>query len=433
MNLVFDEFKTLKNLKISIALKINIFLLCLLPLVIISGPALSDIIISINGLFFIIYVFIHKEFKYIFNKFSLIFFLWCMYFIFLSLNSNYILLSLESSIFYFRFGFFALSTWYILDKVPLTLNFIFYSVLLCFIILFIDSIIQFFSGFNLLGFPYTEERISSFFGKEKVMGSFLSRLLPLFFAISLFLFGNNFKNHLFLNIVTLLILILVLLAGERSAFFYLLLFMLLISVFLNFRMQRLLFFLLSAIIIIGIAHFYEPIKQRMYHKTLYQVYYMSNDFNMFSIEHDVIYRSAFKMFLDKPILGIGPKTFREECKKEKYKSYIDGSGNLHGCQLHPHNTYVQLLAETGIVGAFPIIILFLVLVYNLIKHFFAIYLKKQKIFSDYQICLFFALLITLWPIIPTGNFFNNWLSIIYYLPIGFILSTIYSNKKNENH
>ena len=24
-------------------------------------------------------------------------------------------------------------------------------------------------------------------------------------------------------------------------------------------------------------------------------------------------------------------------------------------------------------------------------------------------------------IVPSGNFFNNWLSIIYYLPVGFIL------------
>ena len=57
MNLVVEDFKKLKNLKISLAFKINIFLLCILPFAIISGPALSDIIVSINGLFFIIFVF----------------------------------------------------------------------------------------------------------------------------------------------------------------------------------------------------------------------------------------------------------------------------------------------------------------------------------------------------------------------------------------
>jgi hypothetical protein len=32
-----------------------------------------------------------------------------------------------------------------------------------------------------------------------------------------------------------------------------------------------------------------------------------------------------------------------------------------------------------------------------------------------------AIFVTLWPIIPSGNFFNGWLNIIYYLPIGFLI------------
>ena len=41
------------------------------------------------------------------------------------------------------------------------------------------------------------------FREEKVMGGYLTRLLPIFFAITLFLFGNSIKSHLFLNIVLL--------------------------------------------------------------------------------------------------------------------------------------------------------------------------------------------------------------------------------------
>ena len=47
MNLVVEDFKKLKNLDISLAIKIKIFLLCILPFAIISGPALSDIIVSL--------------------------------------------------------------------------------------------------------------------------------------------------------------------------------------------------------------------------------------------------------------------------------------------------------------------------------------------------------------------------------------------------
>ena len=50
--------------------------------------------------------------------------------------------------------------------------------------------------------------------------------------------------------------------------------------------------------------------------------------------------------------------------------------------------------------------------------------------SDYEICLFASIYITLWPFIPTGNFFNNWLSVIYFLPVGFLLYN-YNRKIND--
>ena len=92
----------------------------------------------------------------------------------------------------------------------------------------------------------------------------------------------------------------------------------------------------------------------------------------------------------------------------------------NGCQTHPHNTYLQLLSETGLIGAIPIIILFLFISYLFIFSLFKKIIKKDFL-TDYQICLFVAVYITLWPFIPTGNFFNNFLNVIYFLPVGFIL------------
>ena len=51
--------------------------------------------------------------------------------------------------------------------------------------------------------------------------------------------------------------------------------------------------------------------------------------------------------------------------------------------------------------------------------------------SDYQICLLACFIINLWPFIPTLNFFNNWFSIVFYLPVGFLLYSL--DKENKNN
>ena len=59
------------------------------------------------------------------------------------------------------------------------------------------------------------------------------------------------------------------------------------------------------------------------------------------------YLTAVEMFKEKPILGHGYKSFRNKCKKY---DYINSKFVKNRCSTHPHNTYVQLLTETGLIG-----------------------------------------------------------------------------------
>ena len=82
---------------------------------------------------------------------------------------------------------------------------------------------------------------------------------------------------------------------------------------------------------------------------------------------------------------------------------------------------MQLLSETGIFGTIPILILFIYTFYFiLIRSMLFKQINKAKI-SNIYIILLSSLFMNLWPFIPTGNFFNNWLSVMYFFPIGFIL------------
>ena len=88
--------------------------------------------------------------------------------------------------FYFRFGLFSLSIWYILNNNKNFINFFFFFLFLAFILIIFDSFYQYFNGKNIIGIPYTGGRVSSFFGEEKILGSFLSRLFPIFFGLLIY-------------------------------------------------------------------------------------------------------------------------------------------------------------------------------------------------------------------------------------------------------
>ena len=148
---------------------------------------------------------------------------------------------------------------------------------------------------------------------------------------------------------------------------------------------------------------------------------------IFSTTHDNLIRNAYNMFKDQPILGHGPKMFRVLCKEKKYTI------GKESCKTHPHNFYVQLLAETGIIGFLFLFITFSYVLYVALRQFKSIILKQKRPLTDYQICLLAGILITVWPFSPNGNFFHNWLMITYSLPVGFYLQSIYSKNNLKNY
>ena len=128
------------------------------------------------------------------------------------------------------------------------------------------------------------------------------------------------------------------------------------------------------------------------------------------------------MFKEKPLVGHGAKMFRFYCSKEE--NFVDHNA----CTTHPHNFYAQMLAETGILGFIVLMGIFISICYFFVKNiYFQIYKKKQLI-TDQSICLLSFYFMTLFPLLPSGSFFNNWLSIIIYYPLSFLIYTINSKK-----
>jgi len=408
-----------------IFIKIPSILTSFIPFFLITGPFFPDLIVSLCALIFLINSIKNSLFSYYKSNFFILFILFYSILIISSLNSDLVIQSLKSSVPYIRFGIFTLSTWYLLNYDKKLINKIFNVTLFCFCLLIVDGFYQYFFGINLLGWKMVDTpRISSFFGKEWVLGSYLARLIPFFFGCFFFLYKDLNKKKIYLvYLIFILTETLIFLAGERTAFFLLNLSVIFILILVKkFRKVRLYCWLASAILILSI-NFINPISsKRIINTTAEQIGYGNERIYFFSKQHEDHIISAYKMFLSNKIFGIGPRLFRENCNKEQFVV------STSSCSTHPHNIYFEILAETGLLGFILICSIFFYLVFLFFRHLFYKLFLKKILFTDFSISLLACLFVSLWPIIPTGSFFNNWINVIYYLPIGFLIWDIRRNK-----
>ena len=214
------------------------------------GPFFPDLIVSLTSLFFLFQVIKNNDFRFFNNKPLIIFFVFCFYVIVCSVISDNIMFSFESSLFYFRIGLFSCLIWYMIDKDKNILLFFYYALTICFSSLVIDGYIQFLFGKNIFGWVLSNEnRISSFFGDEWIMGSYLSRLFPLLFALFLIKKKNRFEIY-YIGVLFILIDILIYVSGERTAFFFLNLSTLFIIILIKkYQKFRLITFLIALLVI----------------------------------------------------------------------------------------------------------------------------------------------------------------------------------------
>ena len=407
--------------------KILIYILFLIPLLLISGPFLPDlslVLIAIYGFFLIIKknFLIPNELK----KFTYIFSFFFLLLLFSSIFSENPIKYSFGSLTHIRFLFFVFGSYLLLKKFNFSnFKFLYFLLGLVLFLTSLDAIFQFFFRENLLGFPI-EARLSGIFRNELILGSYLSRILPFFIALY---FINKFEKK-FAKITFIIFIvtidIAIILSTERAAFFYMFITNLLLFLFffksIKFKFIFIAIFIFSVLLALTNEN---PVKDRFINTTLEQFdskIYKPNLFIKYlpySEDHETIYSSAINMIKSDPFTGHGPWSFREKCK-----NYTHLKNN--SCSTHPHNTYLQLFAELGFFGFLLIFILFLYVFKNLISYS----LMKYKSNYDYGVLfLFLSMFITLWPIIPTGNFFNNWLSIIYFYPLPFYFYI--SHKKNN--
>ena len=406
--------------------KENIFFLLFsfLPVSIIIGSTISLINLIILSLFFLIVLFIEKNFDFLNHlAVKLIFFLY-LYLIFNSFISLNHEIGLARNIGFLRiiilFVFINYFFFYFEnEKKLLNIWTIIFSIFI------IDIFIEYFLGANIFGWgaatingvPQPDgTRIVSFFKDEPIAGAFISAFILLIFGHGLKNFNNKILTLIFLSIAfTALVM-----TGERSNTLKIFLGIIIFFLFFDFfKVKTKIMIFLLFTLLFGLI-----ISQSDYLKIRYvgQIYEkVNNKENLKKFVDDNIYiklyKSGYSVFKNYPFFGVGNKNYRiETCKNKSDQLKFN-----YKCLTHPHQLYFEFLSEHGLVGTIIILSILFYLMYMILK---SIILSRNYI----QVGSFIFVLVNFTPFLPSGSFFSDFNITLFWINFSIMFAC---NKKTN--
>ena len=259
---------------------------------------------------------------------------------------------------------------------------------------------------------------------DLVPGSYLSKVsLPIYCTLIAIISYKFNKRSLFNFFSVIISIILIFLSGERVNF--LIRFFSGVFAIFSWRVDKikaiksfLVFCGICILILIAIFNFNKSQFDR-YTNHFYKAIPLIN------ISDDNGYwgawRSGIQQGLYKPLIGLGPSSSRKHCKNMPDEDFKWLPGKNY-CGNHPHNFYIQLFAETGIIG----------LIFGFLMFF---YLFKTcydgRSYNSNCPILAICYIIPLaffFPIQQTGSFFGQWNNLFIWFPIGFCIAQIQNYK-----
>jgi len=330
------------------------------------------------------------------------------------------------------------------------LNNLFLISCLCTSFVSIDIIIQYIFGSDLFGLKSFGNRNSGPFGDELIAGGYLAKFsFFTFFYISKL--NKNKKYNFFLIFIIAVHLIGVLLSGNKMP---MLLFFFGSFLVLIFIKQMRLSMIYGIIIFISVALLIfknDPLMNSTYISFVDHINFINDveqtenvkgvDENLDNNKkndklnflknsgHSIIYKTAFIMWMKQPIFGFGQKSFRIKCHEVSSPEtlYYNSFVLPDGCSTHPHNYYLEILSEGGIIAAILLVTFFIILLKSSITN----QLKKEyptKPEKYLLIPIILVFFLEVWPLKSTGSFFTTWNATFFWLVAGILFAN--NSKKN---
>ena len=137
------------------------------------------------------------------------------------------------------------------------------------------------------------------------------------------------------------------------------------------------------------------------------------------------WRGGIQQALINPIKGTGPSSTRKICKTLEPTS-PDWLPGKNYCGNHPHNYYIQLLAETGIIGLIIGCVMFISIILTCYKA------RKENFDCPMAATAFVVPFGLYFPLQQFGSFYGQWGNLFSWFAIAFALSQVQSFRRNTN-
>ena len=418
-------------------------LFCLIPLSYIAG----NFAINLNIFLLIIFSLIcynRKIFKtklLLVDKIILSFFIFSL---FSSIANTTELLSgdndrsiLIKSILFFRYLLLYFILRFLVENNIINFKWFFISSLISTLFVSLDIFYQFTFSTDIFGLkPLHSSKLSGPFGDELIAGGYLHKF-SLFgiFVLPFFKFKKTYLS-LILSVLFLIYITAIILSGNRMP---LVLFLLSIFLILLFENKTRKYIPISLIVVTSI--FFIIYKNNLVVKnsfdsfidnssSMIKVFVVENITKSSKIPEQKIptYYQEMKTFygtwMMNKYIGGGVKSFRHNCPKREILSHNERTT----CNTHPHNYYLEILTDIGLIGLIISCLIFILTIYNsLIKNYF---LKPKKSINIILVPFIFVFISEIFPIRTSGSFFTTSTATFIFILIAVII-TLSEQKTNE--
>ena len=346
---------------------------------------------------------------------------------------------LIKSILFFRYFLFLIIV-YLLSKFDI-LNFKYFFISAAFspILLSLDVIYQYIFGYDILGFKNQGLRNGGFFGDEFIAGAYIERFS--FFAIFFTIFtlqNRNYTKFILAAVVTSIVGVGILVSGNRMPL-VLFLFGIFSTFFFNIKIKKILFSSLVCLLIflsftissnktmqLSYASMYTNVKSILFGWAIPEKANEKSDVTenvkseidtenkssqKYQTRRERLILTAIDTWKPNKIFGNGIKSFRFDCSELLQNKNVSMEEDFNKgkknrlCSNHPHNYYLEILTETGILGILLLLTAAVFFMVFVIKNYKL--LKGNDVENYILLAVVISLILEMLPIRSTGSFFSS--------------------------